>query len=105
MTASNTARFIAAGIFPDLCYYDFFRGIQIIDDLKADSARESFLGLENYEMFLKAKPKLVQCTSCSAICLARLTKDDIALLVDNGQHELLSHLPASCTGSMILFKG
>ncbi|MFB3763823.1 MAG: glyceraldehyde-3-phosphate dehydrogenase [Methanotrichaceae archaeon] len=46
--------------------------IKISDELKADFAREFFFGLENYEMFLKAKPKLVQCTSCNTTGLSRL---------------------------------
>lgn len=46
--------------------------IKISDELKADLAREFFFGLENYEMFLKAKPKLVQCTSCNTTGLSRL---------------------------------
>ncbi len=46
--------------------------VKITDELKADFAREFFFGLENYEMFLKAKPKLVQCTSCNTTGLSRL---------------------------------
>ncbi len=46
--------------------------IKITDDLKADFSREFFFGLENYEMFLKAKPRLVQCTSCNTTGLSRL---------------------------------
>ena len=46
--------------------------IEIDDDLRADFSREFFFGLENYEMFLKAKPKLVQCTSCNTTGLSRL---------------------------------
>ncbi|VVB73086.1 Glyceraldehyde-3-phosphate dehydrogenase [uncultured archaeon] len=46
--------------------------IPITDELKADFAREFFFGLENYEMFLKAKPRLVQCTSCNTTGLSRL---------------------------------
>ncbi|MGV8175068.1 MAG: glyceraldehyde-3-phosphate dehydrogenase [Methanothrix sp.] len=46
--------------------------VKITDDLKADFAREFFFGLENYEMFSKAKPKLVQCTSCNTTGLSRL---------------------------------
>jgi len=46
--------------------------IKIDDDLRADFSREFFFGLENYEMFLKAKPKLVQCTSCNTTGLSRL---------------------------------
>lgn len=47
-------------------------GVKISDELKADFAREFFFGLENYQMFLKAKPKLVQCTSCNTTGLSRL---------------------------------
>ena len=46
--------------------------VKITDELKADFAREFFFGLENYEMFLKARPKLVQCTSCNTTGLSRL---------------------------------
>lgn len=46
--------------------------IKISDELKADLAREFFFGLENYEMFQKARPKLVQCTSCNTTGLSRL---------------------------------
>ncbi len=46
--------------------------VKISDDLKADFAREFFFGLENYEMFQKAKPRLVQCTSCNTTGLSRL---------------------------------
>ena len=46
--------------------------VEITEELKADFAREFFFGLENYEMFLKAKPKLVQCTSCNTTGLSRL---------------------------------
>ena len=48
------------------------RKVKISDELKADFAREFFFGLENYEMFLKAKPRLVQCTSCNTTGLSRL---------------------------------
>ncbi len=46
--------------------------VKITDELKADFSREFFFGLENYEVFLKAKPKLVQCTSCNTTGLSRL---------------------------------
>ena len=46
--------------------------IKIDDDLRADFSREFFFGLENYEMFLKARPRLVQCTSCNTTGLSRL---------------------------------
>ena len=46
--------------------------VKITEELKADFAREFFFGLENYEMFQKANPKLVQCTSCNTTGLSRL---------------------------------
>ncbi|MEI6103611.1 MAG: glyceraldehyde-3-phosphate dehydrogenase [Methanothrix sp.] len=46
--------------------------VKISDELKADFAREFFFGLENYEMLQKAKPRLVQCTSCNTTGLSRL---------------------------------
>ncbi|MFZ2535299.1 glyceraldehyde-3-phosphate dehydrogenase [Methanothrix sp.] len=46
--------------------------VKITDELKADFAREFFFGLENYQMFSKARPKLVQCTSCNTTGLSRL---------------------------------
>jgi len=46
--------------------------VKITDELKADLAREFFFGLENYEMFARAKPRLVQCTSCNTTGLSRL---------------------------------
>jgi len=46
--------------------------VKITDDLKADFSREFFFGLENYEMFARAKPRLVQCTSCNTTGLSRL---------------------------------
>jgi glyceraldehyde-3-phosphate dehydrogenase (NAD(P)) len=46
--------------------------VKITEELKADFAREFFFGLENYEMFLKSKPRLVQCTSCNTTGLSRL---------------------------------
>lgn len=45
---------------------------KISDELKSDFAREFFFGLENYDMFLKSKPMLVQCTSCNTTGLSRL---------------------------------
>lgn len=44
----------------------------ISDSLKADLSCEFFFGLENYETFLKAKPALVQCTSCNTTGLSRM---------------------------------
>jgi glyceraldehyde-3-phosphate dehydrogenase (NAD(P)) len=46
--------------------------VKLTDDLMADLSREFFFGLENYETFLKARPKLVQCTSCNTTGLSRL---------------------------------
>ena len=46
--------------------------VKITDDLLADFSREFFFGLENYAMFQKAKPRLVQCTSCNTTGLSRL---------------------------------
>ena len=46
--------------------------VEITDDLKADFAREFFFGLENYEMFARARPRVVQCTSCNTTGLSRL---------------------------------
>ena len=46
--------------------------VKITDDLVKDFSREFFFGLENYEVFQKAKPKLVQCTSCNTTGLSRL---------------------------------
>ena len=46
--------------------------VKITDDLVKDFSREFFFGLENYELFQKAKPKLVQCTSCNTTGLSRL---------------------------------
>jgi glyceraldehyde-3-phosphate dehydrogenase (NAD(P)+) (phosphorylating) len=42
------------------------------DQLRADFARPFFFGLENYDLFLKTKPKLVQCTSCNTTGLSRM---------------------------------
>jgi len=57
---------------PDILKALTEKKVEITDQLKADFAREFFFGLENYEMFLKAKPKLVQCTSCNTTGLSRL---------------------------------
>lgn len=46
--------------------------VKITEELKADFSQEFFFGLENYQMFLNAKPKLVQCTSCNTTGLSRL---------------------------------
>ncbi|MGC9514615.1 glyceraldehyde-3-phosphate dehydrogenase [Methanocrinis sp.] len=57
------------------------KGVEISDSLKADFEREFFFGLENYEMFLKSKPKVVQCTSCNTtgICRASLAARPLGL--------------------------
>ena len=47
------------------------KGVKISDSLKADFEREFFFGLENYETFLKAKPKVIQCTSCNTTGICR----------------------------------
>lgn len=46
--------------------------VKLTDELKEDFSREFFFGLENYELFSKAKPRLVQCTSCNTTGLSRL---------------------------------
>jgi len=46
--------------------------VALSDGLKADLSREFFFGLENYELFLKSQPQLVQCTSCNTTGLSRL---------------------------------
>lgn len=45
--------------------------VEIPDKIREDLGREFFFGLENYERFLKAVPKLVQCTSCNTTALCR----------------------------------
>lgn len=57
------------------------KGVEIPDKIREDLAREFFFGLENYEMFLKAKSRLVQCTSCNttAICRASLAARPLGL--------------------------
>jgi glyceraldehyde-3-phosphate dehydrogenase (NAD(P)) len=45
--------------------------IEIPQKIRDDLGREFFFGLENYERFLKAAPKLVQCTSCNTTALCR----------------------------------
>ena len=47
------------------------KGVEISDELKADFEREFFFGLENYETFLSAKPKVIQCTSCNTTGICR----------------------------------
>lgn len=57
------------------------KGIEIPDKIREDLAREFFFGLENYEMFLKAGARLVQCTSCNttALCRAALAARPLGL--------------------------
>ncbi len=45
--------------------------IEVPDKFKEDLGREFFFGLANYEAFLKAKSRLVQCTSCNTTALCR----------------------------------
>ncbi len=45
--------------------------VEISDKIKEDLGREFFFGLENYERFQKAAPKLIQCTSCNTTALCR----------------------------------
>jgi glyceraldehyde-3-phosphate dehydrogenase (NAD(P)) len=45
--------------------------VEISGKIREDLGREFFFGLENYERFLKAAPKLVQCTSCNTTALCR----------------------------------
>jgi glyceraldehyde-3-phosphate dehydrogenase (NAD(P)) len=47
------------------------KGVEISDKIREDLGREFFFGLENYERFQKAAPKLVQCTSCNTTALCR----------------------------------
>ncbi|MHC1594039.1 MAG: glyceraldehyde-3-phosphate dehydrogenase [Methanotrichaceae archaeon] len=56
-------------------------GVEISDKLEDDFRREFFFGLENYEIFLDAKPQVVQCTSCNTtgICRASLAARPLGL--------------------------
>lgn len=45
--------------------------VEIPEKLRDDLGREFFFGLENYERFLEASPKMVQCTSCNTTALCR----------------------------------
>jgi glyceraldehyde-3-phosphate dehydrogenase (NAD(P)) len=45
--------------------------VKIPEKIREDLGREFFFGLENYERFQKAAPKLVQCTSCNTTALCR----------------------------------
>jgi len=47
------------------------KNIEITEKVGEDLRREFFFGLENYDRFLKASPKLVQCTSCNTTALCR----------------------------------
>lgn len=57
------------------------KGIEVPDKIREDLAREFFFGLENYKMFLKARSRLVQCTSCNttALCRAALAAGPLGL--------------------------
>lgn len=57
------------------------KGVDVPDKLRDDFGREFFFGLANYETFLKAGPRLVQCTSCNttAICRAVLAARPLGL--------------------------
>ncbi|MDM7935581.1 MAG: glyceraldehyde-3-phosphate dehydrogenase [Methanothrix sp.] len=46
--------------------------VRLTDEIREDLSREFFFGLENYEAFLRARPRLVQCTSCNTTGLSRL---------------------------------
>ena len=56
-------------------------GMEISEKLDDDFWREFFFGLENYEIFLDAKPRVVQCTSCNTtgICRASLAARPLGL--------------------------
>jgi glyceraldehyde-3-phosphate dehydrogenase (NAD(P)) len=45
--------------------------VETPDKIREDLAREFFFGLGNYDRFLKAAPKLIQCTSCNTTGLCR----------------------------------
>jgi len=47
------------------------KNIEITEKVGEDLRREFFFGLENYDRFLRASPKLVQCTSCNTTALCR----------------------------------
>jgi len=55
--------------------------VEISEKLEDDFRREFFFGLENYEIFLDAKPQVVQCTSCNTtgICRASLAARPLGL--------------------------
>ena len=56
--------------------------VEMPGKVREDLVREFFFGLENYERFQKAAPKLVQCTSCNttALCRAVLAARPLGLL-------------------------
>jgi glyceraldehyde-3-phosphate dehydrogenase (NAD(P)) len=47
------------------------KGVQVPDIYRDDLGMEFFFGLANYEAFLKAHSRLVQCTSCNTTALCR----------------------------------
>jgi glyceraldehyde-3-phosphate dehydrogenase (NAD(P)) len=47
------------------------KNIPIPEKIREDLLREFFFGLANYDRFLSASPKLVQCTSCNTTSLCR----------------------------------
>jgi glyceraldehyde-3-phosphate dehydrogenase (NAD(P)) len=47
------------------------KGVQVPDIYRDDLRKEFFFGLANYEAFLKAHSRLVQCTSCNTTALCR----------------------------------
>jgi len=47
------------------------KNVEISEKTREDLAREFFFGLGNYDRFLKAAPKLIQCTSCNTTGLCR----------------------------------
>jgi glyceraldehyde-3-phosphate dehydrogenase (NAD(P)) len=47
------------------------KNIVITEKIREDLGREFFFGLGNYDRFLRAAPKLVQCTSCNTTSLCR----------------------------------
>ena len=56
--------------------------VEMPEKVREDLVKEFFFGLENYERFQKAAPKLVQCTSCNttALCRAVLAARPLGLL-------------------------
>jgi glyceraldehyde-3-phosphate dehydrogenase (NAD(P)) len=66
---------------PDILQELEKNGVDVPEKIREDLGREFFFGLENYEMFLEAKSRLVQCTSCNttAICRAALAARPLGL--------------------------